>query len=210
VRSKFITFEGTDGSGKSTQIRRLADYCKGRGMEIVLTREPGGTPLAEEIRSLLLDPEKKVVGSAEVLLYAAARAQHVEQLIKPALAAGKTVLCDRFADSTVAYQGFGRGLPIETVMAVNNFAAGGLEPDLTIVLDLSYDQARARIAWRIGQGSIDRIEQEEAEFHCRVREGYLWLREKLPDRVRFIDASLPQRAVFDKIVAELKWARLID
>ncbi|MEW6663274.1 MAG: dTMP kinase [Bacillota bacterium] len=210
MKSAFITFEGTDGAGKSTQLRRLVDYYKVRGTDVVITREPGGTSLAEEIRNLLLDPGKKVVGPAEVLLYAAARAQHVEQLIKPALVAGKTVLCDRFIDSSVAYQGFGRGLPINTIMEVNHFASGGLEPDLTIVLDLSYDQAMSRIALRTSRVGLDRIEQEQADFHRRVREGFLWLREKFPQRVKLIDASLPQEVVFAKIIEELQGARLVD
>lgn len=178
-------------------------------MDVVVTREPGGTSLGEEVRSLLLNPDKKVVGPAEVLLYAAARAQHVEQLIKPALDAGKTVLCDRFVDSSVAYQGFGRGLPVSTIMAVNHFAAGGLVPDLTIVLDLSYDQAMARIALRTSQDSLDRIEQEQADFHRRVREGFLWLSRKFPERIRLIDASLSQEEVFAEIIRVLQGLRFV-
>ena len=209
MKKAFITFEGTDGSGKSTQLRKLTEYCRERGMDVVVTREPGGTSLGEEVRSLLLDPGKKVVGQAEVLLYAAARAQHVEQLIKPALDAGKTVLCDRFVDSSVAYQGFGRGLPVATIMEINHFAAGGLVPDLTIVLDLSYDQAVARIALRTSRDSLDRIEQEQADFHRRVREGFLWLGQKFPERVRFIDASLSQEEVFAEIIEVLQGLRFV-
>jgi len=210
VKSAFITFEGADGGGKSTQLKRLAGYYQARGKDVVVTREPGGTSLAEEIRNLLLDPRKKVVGAAEVLLYAAARAEHVEQLIKPALLGGKTVLCDRFIDSSVAYQGFGRGLPINTIMEVNYFASGGLEPDLTIVLDLSYDQSMSRIASRTSRAGLDRIEQEQADFHRRVRAGFLWISEKFPQRVKLIDASLPKGQVFAKVIEQLHGAGLVE
>jgi len=210
VSGTFITFEGADGGGKSTQIKKLADYYKDQGNDVVVTREPGGTSLAEEIRNLLLCPGNKVGGKAEVLLYAAARADHVEQLIKPALIAGKTVLCDRFIDSSVAYQGFGRGVPIDNIMEVNCFASGYLKPDLTIVLDLSYDQAVSRIVSRTSQVGLDRIEQEQADFHLRVRAGFLWLSEKFPQRVKLIDASQPEEQVFAKVIEHLHNAGLVE
>ena len=172
-RGFFVSFEGIDGSGKSTQILRLRDNLVREGFSVVLVREPGGTSLGERIRPILLD--KSSVGmcmETELLLFEAARAQIVHEVISPALQDGKIVLCDRFFDATVAYQGYGRGLPIERIEWLNRFAAQTLEPDITFLLDIPEDVALAR---REGRGKEDRMEAEGRSFLKRVREGYLAL-----------------------------------
>ncbi|MDD4004938.1 MAG: dTMP kinase [Elusimicrobiaceae bacterium] len=164
----FIVFEGPDRAGKTTQARKLAAYLQSRGIETVHTREPGGTPFAEAIRSILLDPCHKVAPSAELLLYEAARAQHTQQLVRPALAAGKAVLSERYTMSTVAYQGYGRGLDLKLVNRLNKAATGGLRPDLTLVFlmpDKRFSQRSLHIA-------ADRLELEGARFRRKVRAGY--------------------------------------
>jgi dTMP kinase len=182
----FITFEGGEGGGKSTQIGLLREYLKSEGHEIVVTREPGGTPIAERIRTLLLDPENTALTPlAELMLYEAARAQHVGELIAPALEAGKIVLCDRFCDSTVAYQGAGRSLSGESVYALNELATHGLMPDITLLMDLPPETGLNRAK---GDAQGDRIEKESIDFHTRVREGFLLLAENHPERIHTIDA----------------------
>ncbi len=194
----FISVEGGDGSGKSTQINKIEAYLRAKGLELVLTREPGGTPIAEKIRTLILDPTNgALTARAEMLLYAAARAQHVEEKILPALAEGKTVLCDRFVDSSIAYQGYGRGLG-EAVAAVNAIATGGKAPDLTIFLDISPADGMARKQQQDGH-ALDRLEQESLAFHERVYEGYLRLAAENPSRIAKIDATKPVDAVFAEI-----------
>ncbi|KKM12884.1 hypothetical protein SY88_01305 [Clostridiales bacterium PH28_bin88] len=190
---KFITIEGPDGSGKSTQARLLAEYLGKRNRSIVLTREPGGTFLAEKIRGILLDPDTGgMAPEAEVLLYAAARAQHVAEIIRPALAAGKWVISDRFVDSSIAYQGYGRGLDPAMIWEVNRLATGGLVPDLTVVLDIDAEEGLSRITRQRettgGRAVFDRMEQEETDFHRRVREGYLDLAKQFPHRVKVVSA----------------------
>lgn len=183
----FITVEGPDGAGKTTQIKRLEHFFHGRGMTVICTREPGGTPLAEAIRRLLLEPAYTPIDDrAEILLYAAARAQHVAMRIRPALASGVVVLCDRFVDSTVAYQGYGRRLDIEMVRRVNELATGGLLPDLTLLIDVPVDVGLARLRQK---RDVDRLEGEELEFHRRVRQGYLELWRQEPERIRLIDGT---------------------
>lgn len=183
----FITFEGVEGCGKTTQIRRLHQHLANLGHDVVLTREPGGTPIAEAIRSILLDcAHAGMRPMTELLLYAAARAQHVAEVIAPALDAGKTVLCDRFADSTTAYQGAGRGVEPETVDLVHRLATGRVWPDITIVLDVPPELGLARANASCGP---DRIEQESIEFHRRVREGFLALARQDPRRVLVIDGT---------------------
>lgn len=185
MRGLFITFEGVEGSGKSTQLQGLATQLKARGLDVVVTREPGGTPIAEDIRAVLLDPAHGGMGTmTELLLYAAARAQHLHELIQPALAAGKIILCDRFADSTTAYQGGGRGVARETLAALHRLATGGLQPDLTVLLDVSAEDGLARARTR---GRTDRLEQESVAFHTRVRDTYLELAAAEPGRIRVID-----------------------
>jgi len=177
----FVSFEGLDGCGKTTQARLLARALEEAGVEVVLTREPGGTPLGEQIRDLVLHGDH-VAPWAEAALYAAARAQHVEELIRPALARGATVVCDRYVDSSVAYQGAGRELGVEEVLALNLTAVGGLLPDLTFLVEIDVDAALARIG-----DKGDRIERAEAEFWPRVAEAYRALAARFPERYVVID-----------------------
>ena len=177
----FVSFEGLDGCGKTTQARLLARTLEETGVEVVLTREPGGTPLGEQIRDLVLHGDH-VAPWAEAALYAAARAQHVEELIRPALARGATVVCDRYVDSSVAYQGAGRELGVEEVLALNLTAVGGLLPDLTFLVEIDIDAALARIG-----DKGDRIERAEAEFWPRVAEAYRALAARFPERYFVID-----------------------
>lgn len=208
-RSSFITVEGIEGSGKTTQIRKAADWLRGRGGEVVLTREPGGCTIADSIRAILLDASHQALSpKAELLLYLAARAQHVDEVIRPALAAGKTVLCDRFADATEAYQGYARGLGVMRVRQLGLEATGGLSPDLTIFLDLSVeaglDRARSRAdAIEETAQKEDRFEREAMDFHRRVREGYLAIADREPDRVRVVDASGSEEEVFRRVLDAL-------
>jgi len=188
--SAFITFEGTDGSGKSTQLRMLASELRLRGHEVVSTREPGGTPLGMRVRELLLHAEESVDPLAELLLYAADRAQHVRTLIRPALDSGHVVLSDRYADATAAYQGAGRGFPDELVSELIALATGGLMPDMTIVFDLTVEESLRRSAHRKGSGGkLDRLDAEDAAFYTRVRDAYLRIAAAEPERVHIIDAG---------------------
>jgi dTMP kinase len=190
LASAFITFEGIDGCGKSTQLRMLASELRLRGREVIATREPGGTPLGLRIRQLLLDAEEQVDPLAELLLYAADRAQHVRSHVRPALDSGHVVLSDRYADATVAYQGAGRGFPTELVSELVVLATGGLMPDLTLIFDLPVDESQRRQARRESKGhKADRLDTEDAAFHTRVRDAYLRIAAAEPERVRVIDAS---------------------
>jgi dTMP kinase len=190
LASAFITFEGIDGSGKSTQLRMLASELRLRGREVVTTREPGGTPLGKRVRKVVLDAEEQVDPLAELLLYAADRAQHVRRLVRPALESGHFVLSDRYADATVAYQGAGRGFPEELVAEVVALATGGLMPDLTLIFDLTVEESRRRAEQRSLKGDKqDRLDAEDAAFHTRVRDAYLRIAAAEPERVRVVDAS---------------------
>jgi dTMP kinase len=189
VAGAFITFEGIDGSGKSTQMRLLASGLRLRGLEVVTTREPGGTALGKRLRGALLDLQEQVDPLAELLLYAADRAQHVNTLLRPALETGHIVLSDRYADATVAYQGAGRGFSPETIKQVVRLATGGLKPDLTLVFDLSVAECAARARRRAQNGQIDRLDTEDAAFYTRVRNAYLRIAEAEPQRVRIVNAS---------------------
>ena len=196
-KGKFITFEGPDGAGKTTQIQLTEDVLEKRGYPVVRMREPGGTRLSEAIRQLLLDPSYKEMSAAtEALLYAAARAQLVNEVILPALAAGKVVLCDRFVDSSLAYQGYGRSLDLERLRMVNGFALNKLGAFRTILLDLPPEEGFRRSADKIER---DRLEQESLSFHQRVREGYLRLADSCPERFRVVDASGGPESVQEQI-----------
>jgi len=192
MRGRFITFEGPDGAGKTTQMRMLGKRLESTGRDVVYSREPGGTRISEEIRRVLLDPTyTEIVDRTEALLYAAARAQHVEELIRPAMAARKMVLCDRFTDSTVAYQGYGRGIKIRFLKGLNNMAVAGVTPDLTIILDLDPVEGLNRISNKravvSGKGK-DRIEMEDIDFHNRVRKGFHKLAAADPGRCKMVNA----------------------
>ena len=193
----FISFEGGDGSGKTTQFRLFAEYLRNRGFDVVTTREPGGTRISEKIRALLLDPECTEMASiTEALLFAASRAQHVEELIRPSVNAGKIVLCDRFVDSSIVYQGFGRGLGA-SVKAINEYAVAGLYPDVTFLLDISPEEGRKRNG---KAGKNDRLEKQSLEYHSMVSEGYRKLAAAEPERFIVIDASAGIDEVAESIV----------
>ena len=190
MKGLFITFEGGEGSGKSTQILALKKRLEAIGREVIETREPGGTPLGESIRQLLQHDEagNGMSAESELLLFAASRAQHVRELIAPALAAGKIVLCDRFLDSSAIYQGVARALDLQQVKAINEFAVGLTKPDLTILIDLSPEVGLARVHAR-SNGEFDRMEQESIEFFQAVRTGYLDLAAAEPERFYVLDGS---------------------
>lgn len=202
MRGFFISVEGSDGSGKSTQIKKIQEYLQSHGQEVIITREPGGTAISEAIRTLLLDPENRAMTArTEMLLYAAARAQHVEELILPALAEGRHVLTDRFADSGIAYQGYGRELG-DIVADVNRIATGGTEPDITFYLDLPPAAGIARKQSETAH-KMDRLELEEQAFHIRVQQGFAALCQQQGQRIRRIDAAHSADAVFAAIQADL-------
>lgn len=190
MKGLFITFEGGEGSGKSTQISALKKSLESTGREVIETREPGGTPIGESIRHLLQHNEagKGMSAESELLLFAASRAQHVRELIAPALADGKIVLCDRFLDSSAIYQGVARALDAHQVKAINEFAVGLTKPDLTILIDLSPEVGFARVHAR-GNGVFDRMEQESLEFFQAVRTGYLDLAAAEPERFYILDGN---------------------
>jgi dTMP kinase len=190
MRGLFITFEGIDGCGKSTQRELLAEQLRQRGLEVVVTREPGGTDIGEDIRRVLIsDASVHIAPTTELLLYVAARAQHVAELIRPSLEAGRVVISDRYTDSTVAFQGYGRGLDLEMVASMNRFATGGLVPDLTIVFDLDPAVARTRLSSRPVGGLLGAFDEQHADFHERMRTGYLKMAMREPGRIRVVDAS---------------------
>lgn len=190
MASLFITFEGIDGSGKSTQMRMLATVLRLRGLDVVSTREPGGTPFGKRLRAALLDMHEYVDPLAELLLFAADRAQHVSTLLRPALESGHTVMSDRYADATRAYQGAGRGFPPELIREVIELATAGLKPDLTLIFDLPVAECVARARRRMHDGHKgDRLDSEDISFHTRVRDAYLEIAREDPARVRVIDAS---------------------
>lgn len=182
----FLSFEGVDGAGKSTQLKLLLEYLTEKHVDFVFTREPGGTPLGEQIRKILLDPQNAGMSIiTEALLFAASRTEHVNRVIRPALEAGKVVICDRFVDSSLVYQGMAGGLPLEFVQQINEMATGALKPHRTIVLDIDPHLALQRKS----QGTEDRIEQKSLRYHQLVREGYQELAKAEPRRIKIVDAS---------------------
>lgn len=202
-RGKFITFEGPEGAGKTTQAKRVIVALKELGSQVLYTREPGGTPTGEAIREILQYNKagEPISPETEVLLFAASRAQLVRKVILPTLEQGTHVVCDRFADSTTAYQGYGRGFSVEQMITINQFAIDGATPDVTILLDLEIASGFDRLARRHseGQGQWDRIENEERAFHERVRNGYLELARKWPERFVIVNAARDEESVFGEV-----------
>lgn len=201
-RGVFVTFEGGDGVGKSTHIRYVANELRLAGREVVCLREPGGTGIGESLRAMVLDPDNGEISSeAELLIYEAARAQLVREVIRPALERGAVVLCDRFSDSTIAYQAYGRGLPLDFVRRANAFATGGIVPDRTILLVLG--NTRKSLARATGAGAGDRMEQAGEVFHSRVNRAFLKLAKRDPKRIRIVRSSSSRKATAAAVAAEL-------
>ena len=202
MRGRFVTFEGIEGVGKSTQVAHAAEYLKGRGIDAVVTREPGGTPLAEELRAVVLEPREQAIGvTVELLLIFAARASHVADKIRPALRRGQWVLCDRFTDCTLAYQGGGSGANLAAIRQLARIAHPRLTPDRTIVFDAELAVAKSRLAGRGGR--LDRFETEGEAFFERVRRSYLDLAAREPARMRVVDATPPEAEVARAVAREL-------
>ena len=200
----FITFEGIDGSGKSTQLRLLNNSLRALGCHALLTREPGGTKLGLRLREALLDATEEVDPLTELLVFAADRAQHVRRVLIPALEAGAVVISDRYADATVAYQGAGRGFPPELILQIVQLATGGLKPDLTLLFDVSIAESTTRTTRRstgknAARGARDRLDIEHAEFHARVRDAYLQIAAAEPERVKVIDTSGPVESTHERV-----------
>ena len=208
MKGQFITFEGPEGGGKSTHIKRLAERLKALGHEVLLTREPGGPPTGEAIRGILQHEHtgEAICPEAELLLFEASRAQLVRTVILPALQKGTWVLCDRFADSTTAYQGYGRGFDLETILALNSHAVGECVPDLTILMDIDVQSGRERLAQRnlALNTTSDRIEREAVDFHERVRAGFLALAKRWPDRIKVVNVMREPEVVAGEIWEQVK------
>ena len=199
----FITFEGVEGSGKTTQIQRLKKYFAQKGISFKITREPGGCSIGEKVRKILLDPDhREMVPMSELLLYEAARAQHMKEVIKPFLKKGGVVLCDRFSDATLAYQGYGRRIDLKWIERLNQLSSQGIKPDVTFLLDCPSDVGLKRALHRnrtLKQEKEERFEKEKIQFHRRVRKGYLAIAKKEPRRVKVIDTRHGEAKVFEKI-----------
>ena len=199
-----ISFEGPEGAGKSSVLEAVLPLLEEKGIPYITTREPGGVDIAEKIRQVILDPDHTSMDAkTELLLYIASRRQHLVERVLPALAAGKVVLMDRFIDSSVAYQGYGRGLSVEDIEWLNQFATDGLKPDLTLYFDLDVEEGLARIA-KNQEREVNRLDLEGLELHQKVRQGYLALSEKEPERIVKIDASQSFEAVFADVLAVLE------
>jgi len=200
VAGTFITFEGIDGSGKSTQLRLLAGFLKTNGCDVLLTREPGGTSVGIRLRAALLDVQEEVDPLTELLVFAADRAQHVRRVLRPALESDQVVFSDRYADATVAYQGAGRGFAPELIAEIIELATEGLKPDLTVLFDLSVENSTARTRRRSnGKQKGDRLDAETDEFHTRVRDAYLEIARAEPDRVKVIDTNQPVELTHERV-----------
>jgi dTMP kinase len=201
--SLFITFEGVEGSGKTTQIQRLKKYLTQKGIPCKVTREPGGCPIGEKVRKILLNPDhREMVPMSELLLYEAARAQHVKEVIEPFLKKGGVVLCDRFSDATIAYQGYGRKIDVKWIEHLNHLSSRGIKPDVTFLLDCPSDVGLKRALKRnrtLKQEKEERFEKEKIHFHRQVRKGYLAIAKKEPRRVKVIDTRQGEDKVFEKI-----------
>jgi dTMP kinase len=199
-RGTFVVLEGPEGAGKSTQLKILAQYLNQTGIEHVVTRDPGGTALGKQIRRILLNADTSVSPLTELLLYEADRAQHVQEIIRPALEAGKLVLCDRYTGSTFAYQGYGRGIDLCLIEQLNKTATGGLEPELVILFDIASEEGLNRLH----PSGHDRLEREAIEFHHKIRAGYLEMAKKKPEVWKMLDASLPLSTVQSELRKILK------
>jgi dTMP kinase len=200
VAGTFITFEGIDGSGKSTQLRLVSTFLKGLGCEALITREPGGTTIGLRLRAALLDAQEEVDPLTELLVFAADRAQHVRRILRPALQAGRVVISDRYADATVAYQGAGRGFKADLVEEIVRLATEGLVPDLTLLFDLPVSESTKRTTRRSNvRNKLDRLDIEHRDFHERVREAYLRIAAAEPERVKVIDSSGPVDATQERL-----------
>jgi len=206
IKGKFYTFEGIDGCGKSTQLARVAERLQSIGTPCLVTREPGGAPISEKIRELLISPDNKgMCSETELLLYLAARAQHVREIIKPAVDRGETVLCDRFEQATFAYQGGGRGLDVEVIHRINSFATGGIAPDMTFIIDISVEISQERLN-KIGKGK-DRMESAGAQFFERVRAGYMSAASADPRRIKLLDGTKGVDELTDEILGVITCAK---
>ncbi len=199
-RGLFISLEGGEGAGKSSQAQALKALLEAKGFSVTVTREPAGCPLGQRVRELLSDPSLELNARSELFLFVAARAQHVAEVIRPALERGEVVICDRFDDSSIAYQGYGRGLSLDDVRLANRIATQGLVPDLTVLLDVPVETGLAR---KQGENAPDRIGQEGAEFHERVRQGYLAMAGEEPERFLVVDGTIPPEEITRTI-----WRRL--
>jgi len=201
MKGTFITVEGPDGAGKTTQLQLLNDVLKEKGYNVMTTREPGGTRVGNEIRSLILNPDfEEMKEMTEILLYAASRAQHVEELIRPALEAGTIILCDRFVDASLAYQGYGLGHPIDLVRQINDSATGGLAPDRTYLFDLTVTDSKKRM---MDRGALDRIEQRDDAFRARVYEGFQQIAASDPERVQIVQANRSIEVIHQDLVEDV-------
>jgi dTMP kinase len=202
MRGLFITMEGMDGCGKSTQLDMLARVLEARSVNVLFTREPGGTPIGEAVRRLLVaDVSVGIAATTELFLIVGARAEHVTTFINPAIDAGKIVISDRYTDSTVAFQGYGRGLDLQMIDRMNELATGGLRPDLTLLFDLEPEASRARLSGRPVGGWLGAVDEEGNDFYTRVRNGYLQLARSEPDRIRVIDASGSPEVMHAQVLA---------
>ncbi|MDQ6468944.1 dTMP kinase [Exiguobacterium acetylicum] len=201
MKGTFITVEGPDGAGKTTQLQLLNDVLKEKGYNVMMTREPGGTRVGNEIRSLILNPDfEEMKEMTEILLYAASRAQHVEELIRPALEAGTIILCDRFVDASLAYQGYGLGHPIDLVRQINDSATGGLAPDRTYLFDLTVTDSKKRM---MDRGALDRIEQRDDAFRARVYDGFKQIAASDPERVQIVQANRSIEVIHQDLVEDV-------
>jgi len=199
MRGKFITFEGSEGSGKSTQSALALEYLQSKKLPVVLLREPGGVKISEQIRKLLLDVKSEGMGDeCETLLYMAARAQMVKEILEPQLKSGKIIICDRFLDSTIAYQGYGNGVDVKTIESLGAFATKGIGPDLTILFDIKPEDGLSRAG-----AKKDRIESRSLDYHHRVRQGYLDLSKKYPARIKLIKVDAGKEEIFKRVKAHL-------
>ena len=206
MKGRFVTIEGPDGAGKTTQVRKISDYLKSKGIKVLVTREPGGTSLGEKLREVLLTSEgESPVPEAEALIYAASRAQLVKKVIEPALQNGFIILFDRFVDSSLAYQGWARGLGINQLADINGWFLKDTWPDLTIVLDVDPVLSLKRLS-----GKKDRLESETLDFHKKVREGFLKLANMYPDRIKIVNASQSPQQIFNTILFEIQKSGIIE